>query len=125
MLLIQRDCGIRRITLQAALTHGGYTWAAHGFLPGTNAKWQVLAKRLAAKFAALAANFAPAEAAAIERLLQAQDRLALRAVTAITTRHGGTTLGKYLLMGERWDGELDLSDEPSALIYFRRIGLIA
>jgi hypothetical protein len=125
MLLIQRDCGIRRITLQAALSHGGYVWAAHGFLPGTNAKWLVLAKRLAAKFAALSANFAPAEAAAVERLLQAQDRLALRAVTAITARHGSTTLGKYLLMGERWEGELDLSDEPSALIYFRRIGLIA
>ena len=124
-LLIERDCGIRRITLQAALTHGGYVWAVHGFLPATNTKWQALAKRLSAKFAVLAANFATAEATAIERLLQAQDRLALRAVAAIATRHEGTTLGKHLLMGERWEGELDLSDEPSALIYFRRIGLIA
>jgi hypothetical protein len=61
MLLIQRDCGIRHITLQAALSHGGYVWAAHGFLPGTNARWQMLAKRLAVKFAALSASFAPAE----------------------------------------------------------------
>lgn len=37
---------------------------------------------------------------------------------------GGTALGKHLLMGESWDGELDLSDEPSVLIYLRRIGLI-
>jgi hypothetical protein len=125
LLLVQRDCGIRRVTLQAALTHGGYVWATHGFLPATNTKWQVLAKRLTAKFAVLAANLAPAEVTAIERLLQAQDRLALRAVAAIAARHGSTTLGKHLLMGERWDGELDLSDEPSAVMYFRRIGLIA
>jgi hypothetical protein len=55
------------------------------------------------------------------RIYQAAVR-ALRAIAAITVPVGGMALGKHLLMGERWDGELDLSDEPSSLIYLRRIG---
>lgn len=124
ILLIQRDCGMARTTLQAGLTHGAYVWAVHGFLPATNASWQALASRLVAKLEAVAPGLTPSQAASVGQLLQSPDRLALRAIAASSTPIGGTTLGKYLLMGERWDGELDLSDEPSALIYLRRIGLI-
>ena len=124
ILLIQRDCGIRRITLQAALTHGAYVWAVHGFLPVPNAAWPALAGRLAARFVAVASNFTASQVAAVDGLLQSPDRRALRAVAALALPFGGTTLGRHLLMGEKWDGELDFSDEPSALIYFRRIGLM-
>jgi hypothetical protein len=117
ILLIERDCGIGHTTLQAALTHGGYVWAVHGFLPAPNAMWTALAARLATKFTAVASAFTPSQIATVERLLGSPDRRALRAIAAIVIPFGGTALGKYLLMGESWDGELDLSDEPSALIY--------
>lgn len=124
LLLIERDCGITRLTLQAGLTHGGYVWAVHGFLPSPDTAWPVIAARLTAKFAAVASNLAPAQVAAVDGLLRSTDRRALRAIAALVMPFGGTTLGKHLLMGESWPGELDLSDEASALIYLRRIGLI-
>jgi hypothetical protein len=124
ILLIERDCGIGRTTLQAALTHGGYVWALHGFLPTPGATWAGLAGRLATKFATVAPTLTSSQAAAVEQLLRSADRRALRAIAALTIPFGATTLGKHLLMGESWDGELELSDEPSALIYLRRIGLI-
>lgn len=124
ILLVERDCGIGRITLQAALTHGAYVWAVHGFLPVPDAAWLALAGRLAAKLAGVASDLAPSQMAAVDGLLRSPDRRALRAIAALAAPFGGTTLGKYLLMGESWNGELDLSDEPSALIYFRRIGLM-
>ncbi len=124
ILLIQRDCGIGRTTLQAALTHGAYVWAVHGFLPTTSATWTALVGRLATKFATVAASCTSSQVSAVQQLLKSPDRRALRAIAAITVPVGGMALGKHLLMGERWDGELDLSDEPSSLIYLRRIGLI-
>lgn len=123
-LLIERDCGARRITLEAALTHGGYVWAVHGFLPQSDAEWARLAGRLGAKFEQVSAGFAPSEAAAVLRLLALPNRLAARAVAAVSLPCAGTTLGKHLLLGERWRGDLDFSDEASALIFLRRIGLL-
>jgi hypothetical protein len=124
VLLIERDCGIGRMTLQAALTHGAYVWAVHGFLPTTSAAWTALAGRLTTKLATLAPSCTAAQVAAIQQLLKSPDRQALRAIAATRVPAGGMALGKQLLMGESWNGELDLSDEPSALIYLRRIGLI-
>jgi hypothetical protein len=124
LLLIERDCGITRMTLQAGLSHGGYVWAVHGFLPSPDTAWPVIAARLATKFAAVASNFTPAQGAAVDGLLRSSDRRALRAIAALTMPFGGTTLGKHLLMGESWPGELDLCDEASSIIYMRRIGLI-
>jgi hypothetical protein len=112
------------MTLQAALTHGGYVWAVHGFLPTPSTAWTALAARLATRFATVAASCTASQAAAVQQLLKSPDRRALRALAATKVPVGGMALGKHLLMGERWDGELDLSDEPSALIYLRRIGLI-
>lgn len=124
ILLIERDCGMDRTTLQATLTHGGYVWAVHGFLPAPSTTWTALVGRLATKFATVAPTLTSSQVAAVAQLLRSPDRCALRAIAALTIPVGGTTLGKHLLMGESWDGELDLSDEPSALIYLRRIGLI-
>jgi hypothetical protein len=112
------------MTLQAALTHGAYVWAVHGFLPTPSEAWTALAGRLATKFATVAPSCAPSQVAAVQQLLKSPDRRALRAIAATRVPVGGMALGKHLLMGERWDGELDFSDEPSALIYLRRIGLL-
>ncbi len=124
LLLIERDCGITRVTLRAGLSHGGYVWAIHGFLPETDAKWLQLAVRLQAKLAVLAPALPPLQAQAISQILSSPDRFALRAVAAALTPVAATTLGKHLLLGEGWDGELDFSDQSSALIYLRRVGLL-
>jgi len=124
LLLIERDCGITRVTLRAGLSHGGYVWAIHGFLPETDAKWLQLAARLQAKLTTLAPPLPPPQAQAINQILSSPDRFALRAVAAALTPVAATTLGKHLLLGEGWDGELDFSDQSSALIYLRRIGLL-
>jgi hypothetical protein len=124
LLLIERDCGVTRVTLHAGLSHGGYVWAMHGFLPETDAKWLQLATRLRAKLDGLALPLPPLQTQAIKQILSSSDRFALRAVAAAVTPVAKTTLGKHLLLGERWEGELDFSDRSSALIYFKRIGLL-
>jgi hypothetical protein len=124
LLLIERDCGVTRVTLHAGLSHGGYVWAMHGFLPQTDAKWLQLAARLRAKLDALALPLPPLQTQAIKQILSSSDRFALRAVAAAVTPVAKTTLGKHLLLGERWEGELDFSDRSSALIYLKRIGLL-
>ena len=58
------------------------------------------------------------------QVLSSPERFALRAVAAAITPVAATTLGKQLLLCERWDGELDFSDQSSALIYLRRVGLL-
>ena len=51
-------------------------------------------------------------------------RLGNPSVQRWLTPVAATTLGKHLLLGEGWDGELDFSDQSSALIYLKRVGLL-
>ena len=101
--------------------YGAYVWAVHG-PPVPDAAWLAFAGRLAAKLAGVASNLAPSQVAAVDGLLRSPDRRGC-APSQRSPRPSRTT-GQVLLMGESWNGELDLSDEPSALIYFRRIGLM-
>jgi hypothetical protein len=71
---------------------------------------------------AVVPHLTPLQVAAINKLLSSPDRLALRAVAISNIPVFGTTLGKHLLLGTSWKAELDLADQPSALIYFKRIG---
>lgn len=142
LLLAMRDCRIVRITLVAGLSHGGYVWATYGFLPQTPAEWTRLAGLLRTKLATVVAQLTPEQAALVGQLLASADPLALRAIaaiavpvtapiTALTTAATAATttstpmpLGRYLLLGSEWKGQLELSDGPSMLIYLRRIGLM-
>jgi len=123
LLLIERDCGITRMTLQAGLTHGGYVWAVTASCPrrtphGRSSRrdwrqslppWPRISRR---------PRGSGRRASAVCR--------SARLASHRSARHafGSATLGKHLLMGESWPGELDLSDEASSVIYMRRIGLI-
>jgi hypothetical protein len=147
LLLAMRDCRIVRITLVAGLSHGGYVWATYGFLPQTPVEWTRLAGLLRTKLATVAAQLTPEQTALVGQLLASADPLALRAIAAIKVEvtapaaassatgpmagsmagsmaSGPTTLGRYLLLGSEWKGQLELSDGPSMLIYLRRIGLM-
>jgi hypothetical protein len=130
LLLAMRDCRIARITLVAGLTHGGYVWATYGFLPQTPAEWARISGVLRAKLVPVTAQLTAEQAALTTQLLGSADPLALRAIAAIAvpvTAPTGPTpipLGRYLLLGSEWKGQLELSDGPSMLIYLRRIGLM-
>jgi hypothetical protein len=124
ILLVLRDCGISRIGLVASLTHGGYVWAIYGFLPETAAEWARLAGVLRRKLLAVASQLKPAELDAVQKLLASPDPLALRAIAGSAIPIGDKTLGKHLLMGTEWKGELDFSDSPAVLIYLKRIGVM-
>ncbi len=124
ILLVLRDCGITRVSLVASLTHGGYVWAIYGVLPETAAEWARLAGVLRRKLISVASHLKPAELDAVQKLLTSPDRLALRAIAGSAIPILDTTLGKHLLMGTEWRGELDFSDGPSVLIYLKRIGVV-
>ena len=124
LLLVLRDCGITRIGLTASLTHGGYVWAIYGFLPASAAEWARLAGVLRRKLLAVASELKPVELDAVQKLLASPDPLALRAIAGSAIPIRDTTLGKHLLMGTEWKGELDFSDGPSVLIYLKRIGVV-
>ena len=124
LLLVLRDCGSTRISLVASLSHGGYVWAIYGFLPETAGQWARLAGVLRRKLLAIASELKPAELDAVQKLVASPDRLALRALAGSAIPVRDTTLGKHLLMGTEWKGELDFSDGPSVLIYLKRIGVV-
>lgn len=124
LLVAMRDCGTVRLTLQAALTHGGYVWATYGFLPETPAEWTRLSSHLQTKLAVIKNQLSATELAAIDKILTSPNPLAIRAVAAIQIPVSGTTVGKHLLLGTVWNGQLDFSDRPSMLIFLERIGLI-
>lgn len=124
LLLVMRDCGTTSLTLQAALTHGGYVWATHGFLPETPVDWARLSSHLQTRLAAIQSQLSTSEFGAIGKILASPHPLAIRAIAGIKTPISGTTVGKHLLLGTVWNGKLDFSDRPSMLIYLERIGLI-
>lgn len=122
--LIQRDCGVLSLTLEAGLTHGGYVWAISGFLPINQAEWSRLARRLQTKMVPMWGMLTLAERGVIAKLLASPNPLALRAIALSTISVGQDKLGKFLLMGENWKGVLDFTDHSSMLIYFKRIGVL-
>lgn len=118
---LYEQAGINRVTLMAALEVGGYAWAKYGFspLPGRNTRelFSAVRERLAA-----IDGLADPVRAVVNRLLESDDPKAIWAISdlegiKVTQQGRSVALGKALLLGTHWQGELRL-DDPQARARF-------
>lgn len=118
---LYEQAGIAKISLFAALDVGGYAWAKYGFSPEPGRSTRELFLSLKERLAELDGVSAPVRAV-VTRLLESDDPKAIWAISdleGIKVSEGGktTTLGKALLLGSHWKGQLSLND-PEARARF-------
>jgi len=109
-----KQLGMKRVDLLADMSVGGYAWAKYGFTP-TQSHWDALRDRLKKEMvrSKITKEQAPAEWAALEN----KNPKGIWAISdsKVMTKWEGRTirLGKDLLLGENWDGEIHLDDEEA------------
>jgi GNAT superfamily N-acetyltransferase len=116
-----RRMGVRRVTTQANIDAGSYTWAKFGFAP-ERAEWLALRQRLRFKVQ----NLAGLDVISADDLKTALDVLESddpKAIWRVSDLRGATkvrlgkgrmaTVGQALLQNENWRGILDLRDEET------------
>lgn len=113
---LYQKLGIDRVTLQAGLSVGGYAWAKYGFKPDSEESWDQLRDEVRWSLDQL--ELPRCTQRAVERLLRSDDPKSVWALSdlgiMVKDLNGEQTkLGKALLMGTGWYGELDLKDEES------------
>lgn len=109
---LYEQLGVNRVELFANIDVGGYAWAKYGFSP-TSASAPTLAAYLRDKLNDF--DLSPAARAATTKLIDGlpNDPTLIWAISDIDIPMNGSTLGKQLLLGSRWRGELVLKNETA------------
>ena len=107
--------GIQKVTLQAALSVGGYAWAKYGFKPNLGRETTQLFKTVSDRLQDMGEAVPTSVRRVVERLLAKGDPKAIWAISdldGVTVRRANkdVPLGKALLLGTAWKGALDLQD---------------
>lgn len=108
--------GIERVSLTAGLEVGGYAWARYGFKPESKESLRELQDEVRWNLDQLGVS--TRTHSLVSRLLDSDDPKSVWTLSdldmMVTGYDGGRMkLGKALLMGTAWDGELDLKDDES------------
>jgi hypothetical protein len=114
-IALYQALGVTRIGITAGHT-GAYAWGRLGFVPEETRSWPLLKKDIGARLDALEAE-PPREGPLSEvcvrflrAMLASDDPKSLWAIVDQETPCNGSTLGKVLLIGNMWEGTLDLAD---------------
>ena len=99
--------GIKSIHVGAGLSGGGDTWARFGFVP-TESSWRYLRNSVAQK-AEASRDLTPDLKAQVKIITSMNDPRAIWVVAALRNDKGDR-VGKNLLRGTGWDGNLDLQN---------------
>lgn len=115
-LKLYEHLGVERITLTAGLEVGGYAWARYGFKPDSKKSLRELYDKVRENLGRL--DISTRSRDLVSRLMRSDDPKtvwALSDLDMMVTDYWGERmkLGKALLLGTTWDGELDLKDEES------------
>lgn len=100
--------GIKKVSVSAGLSVGGYAWARYGFVP-SQSSWDRIresAKTQAYRF--------PADVAARIRVVADNpDPRSVWVLAAMKDKglESGHTVGQSLLLGKHWDGTIDLTNK--------------
>ncbi len=118
---LYEQAGISKVTLFAALDVGGYAWAKYGFCPEPGRATRELFSSIRERLAELDGVAEPVRAV-VGRLLDSEDPKAVWAISdlegiSVPNRGEKTPLGKALLLGTHWKGQL-LLDDPEARARF-------
>ncbi len=108
--------GIEKVTLTAGLTVGGYAWAKYGFKPDSPEETWELWDQVQSNLEDLSLSARTRNL--VSGLLRSDDPKTVWTLSdlgqQVEDEYGEeTTLGKALLMGTAWCGELDLTDSES------------
>ena len=114
-LRLYRELGVSNIVLKASMTEGGYVWARYGFVPSQSA-WDKVRGQIRERLAEM-----DLDGALRQEITSHLDDKNPRAIWRVAD----SVLGKELLLGRSWDGEMDLGDQVSVRRtrdYLRRRG---
>ena len=118
--------GVKTVDLDANINVGGYAWAKYGFKPDVG-EWERFTRYATEKLKVLESSapalegsargvlrgaMSDAERRALEKLLQSRDPRTIWAIAEFETA-SGVKVGKELLLGSFWHGEIDLSDREA------------
>ena len=112
---LYQKIGLDRVSLTAGLDRGGYAWAKYGFLP-TPGYWASLRGDLQRSLMQLSnhGKITKQQFDAVQPLLQSEDPHSMWAISDVTSPTAdGRPLGKQLLSGTGWSGQLNLKDKDS------------
>lgn len=109
--------GITKGSVHAALDMGGYVWAKYGFIP-TRPDWRSVARRAQTLLAELVrtGQVDQQTRSEVERLLQSDDPMTIWRLADFNVPLLGSnsapdmTIGKKLLMGQHWHGNINLQN---------------
>ena len=113
--------------------NGGYAWAKYGFYP-LPATWNVLKRKLkrGLEFYSNLYSFSASEMQRINAILDSNNPKRIWDIADLdrhlTTRTVGErevniTVGKQLLLGENWNGEIDLTNSQALSRLLEYIGM--
>lgn len=112
------QAGIQKVTLQAALSVGGYAWAKYGFKPNPGRETAQLFETVKDRLEDMGEAVPRPVRTVVQRLLAKGDPKAIWAISdldGVTVRRGNKELplGKALLLGTAWKGALELQDREA------------
>lgn len=107
---LYKRMGIEKVTVMASMANGGYTWARFGFLPGQQS-WERLQDRLKKRLSELEDKLPRRTYKLAEAALRQKTPKGLWIIADLAVEVDGVPLGKELLVGERWTGEMNLKDK--------------
>lgn len=128
---------MNKLRVEAKGSVGGYAWAKFGFVP-TAESWRELRKELRDRRDGIRDQLNEAEIKAIDHCINSQDphaiwqladmnkpaQLAPKPSIRFHYVHGADTVGKCLLLGSDWDGELDFKDSQAVTRFNEYLGKV-
>jgi hypothetical protein len=107
-----RELEIRRITIHAGLSGGGYAWARFGFRP-TESEWRSLRDELRTRANRLDRALSEEARRIVGLALSDDSPEAIWEIADLDEVIEGKKLGRTLLEGTGWEGFLNLEDRDS------------
>jgi len=113
---LAKDMGLKKLELYAGLDVGGYAWAKYGFVPDLKS-WEALKRDIAARYKAVdyGTTLSAVEQKAYAVIMASEDPKNIFLLADIG-------FGKDLLLGQGWQGVLDLADTESVTRFLSYIG---
>lgn len=124
-LALYKQLGVEKIEVHANIDVGGYAWARYGFIPFQE-EWDKLreAKQRDLRVLRKRTTYTEESLDELEVILQSDDPSSIHALSALkgNVLQRDPPLGKSLLLGSDWEGELTLSDPDSLSTFESYIG---
>ena len=139
-LPLYKKLGIKKVRVHANIDVGGYAWARYGFVPDAGEQTNFIRGQVGSRASDLLSEvedpiafYGESMAKELSALSLANwtDPTKIRSIAALKGKvpksyfngFGGDTIGKALLLGSDWEGELDLTDPVSLKTFQKYLGL--